>query len=134
MLPCIESSVDDDDDERIEALEFDLGGSLKENFIGGVPLCVLSTGTARSASSSSFEPKANTGVICLDEFTDDKRWVDDRGLDMDNRVFDGLTLAAVVVVVVAAMLADTKFFDGMDVDAGNRFRWLLDFSEPLLGL
>ena len=128
----MESSVDDEDDERIDALEFDLGGSLKENFIGGVPFCVLSTGTTRSASS--FEPKASTGVICLDKFTDDRRWVDDRGLEIDSRVFDGFTFATAVVFVVVAMLADMNFFDDMDVEVGNRCRWLLTGSDPLLGL
>jgi hypothetical protein len=35
IFPLLNSSVDEDD-ERMDALEFDLGGSLNENFIGGV--------------------------------------------------------------------------------------------------
>jgi hypothetical protein len=35
IFPLLNSSVDEDD-ERIDALELDRGGSLNENFIGGV--------------------------------------------------------------------------------------------------
>jgi hypothetical protein len=60
VFPLLNSSVVDDVDERIDALEFDLGGSLKENFIGGVAFCVVIVGIDRS--SSSLVPNARTGV------------------------------------------------------------------------
>ena len=49
----------------LDALEFDLGGSLKENFMGGVIFCVVIGGVERSNSSFVTECKNRCYLFLL---------------------------------------------------------------------
>ena len=96
----LNSSVEDDD-ERMDALEFDLGGSLNENFIGGVILGVVTVGI--DWSIWWLVSKARIGVTFFGRSIDDVRLTDDFGLTVDDNTLENLLWLILLFVTVVCL-------------------------------